>query len=68
MDLINDSRIEIVTGNFISLKSNLIRHDHYKLAEVIMDIVAEKVLAKDKKRIIDYYYVKDRIRKSARQV
>jgi uncharacterized cofD-like protein len=64
MDLINDSRIEIVTGNFISLKSNLIRHDHYKLAEVIMDIVAEKVLAKDKKRIIDYYYVKDRIRKS----
>lgn len=54
--------VNIIQGDFVSVKNNLVRHDALKLAGVIIDLVAEKVLARDKKRIIDYYYVKDRLR------
>ncbi|MCX7923651.1 MAG: YvcK family protein [Clostridia bacterium] len=62
-DLIENAGIKILGGNFISVNNNLIRHDSKKLAESVIDLVAELVLAKDKKRIIDYYYVKDRLKK-----
>jgi hypothetical protein len=29
----------------------------------VIDLVAEKVLARDRKRMIDYYYVRDRLKK-----
>jgi len=55
--------IKVIEGNFVNIVSNLIRHDTDKLAGAVVDLVAETVLAKDKKRIIDYYYVKDRLRR-----
>jgi uncharacterized cofD-like protein len=55
--------IEIIEGDFVSTKNNYLRHDEEKIAIAVIDLVAETVLAKDKKRIIDYYYVKDRLRK-----
>jgi uncharacterized cofD-like protein len=62
-DVLNEDGIRVICSDFVSVKNNLVRHDPYKLAGTIMDLVAETVLAKDKKRIIDYYYVKDRLRK-----
>lgn len=60
---INKAGIKIIGGDFISVKNNLIRHNSRRLAEVIIDLVAETILATDKKRIIDYYYVKDRLKR-----
>jgi len=65
-DKVNDAGIKIISGDFVSIKDSYLRHDPNKLASAVIDIVAETVLAKDKKRVIDYYYVKDRIRKSVR--
>jgi uncharacterized cofD-like protein len=65
-DLIGRSGIRLIEGDYVSIRNNYIRHDTEKLAETIMDLVAETVLVKDKKRIIDYYYIKDRLRKSAK--
>jgi len=62
-DVINSMGVSLIKGNFATIRNNLVRHDDQKLADVIIDLVAETVLAKDKKRIIDYYYVKDRLRK-----
>lgn len=62
-DLIEKAGINVMGGDFLSVKNNLVRHDPKKLAEAVIDLVAENVLAKDKKRTIDYYYVKDRLRK-----
>lgn len=59
---IKKAGVSIIQGDFVSIRNNLVRHDANKLASVIIDMVAEKVLAKDKKRIIDYYYVKDRLK------
>jgi uncharacterized cofD-like protein len=65
-DIISSIGIRLIEGDYISIKNSYIRHDPQKLAETIIDIVAETILVKDKKRIIDYYYVKDRLRKSIR--
>lgn len=65
-DIISSVGIRLIEGDYISIKNSYIRHDPQKLAETIIDLVAETILVKDKKRIIDYYYVKDRLRKSIR--
>lgn len=54
--------VNIIQGDFVSIRNNLVRHNANKLARVIIDLVAEKVLAKDKKRTLDYYYIKDRLK------
>jgi len=61
---INKAGIKIVSGEYAKINNNYVRHDPEKLAATIVDIVAERVLARDKKRIIDYYYIKDRLRKA----
>jgi uncharacterized cofD-like protein len=55
--------IKLIGGEFASIKNSFIRHDSQKLAEAIIDLIAEIVLVSDKKRIIDYYYAKDRLKK-----
>lgn len=53
--------INIIGGQFVAVNNGLVRHDADKLARALIELVAEEVLAKDKKRTIDYYYVKDRL-------
>ena len=61
IDNINKAGIHIIGSDILGVTGNFVRHDPSKLAEVIVNLVAEKVLAMDKKRTIDYYYVKDRL-------
>ena len=53
--------IKLVTGDFKAINANYIRHDSAKLARKIIEMVSELVLAKDKKRALDYYYAIDRL-------
>jgi uncharacterized cofD-like protein len=62
-ELLDKENIKVISGDFASFKQNYVRHDPKGLADAIIELVADAVLAKDKKRIIDYYYVKDRLRK-----
>ncbi len=55
--------IEIITGDFKAINNNYVRHDSNKLAKKIMELVSDLVLSKDKERILDYYYSRDRINK-----
>jgi uncharacterized cofD-like protein len=55
--------IRVIESDLVSVRNNLVRHNPEKLAEIIVEIVAEAVLSKDKKRSIDYYYIKDRIKR-----
>lgn len=61
---IREAGVRLIEGDYVSIKNEYIRHDPQKLAATVVDLVAEAVLSRDKKRIIDYYYVKDRLRKS----
>ncbi len=58
---ISQAGIEMLEGDIASLKNNLVRHDPQKLAKIIIEYVAENVLAKDKQRSLDYYFVRDRL-------
>jgi uncharacterized cofD-like protein len=66
-EILEKKGIKIIVGEFVSVKGNLVRHNPDKLAESIIELIAENVLARDKKRMIDYYYVKDRLKKHASQ-
>lgn len=62
-DLIREMGIEIVKGEFVTIKNEYIRHNAKQLAESIVKLVAEKILAKDRKRSLDYFFIKDQLRK-----
>jgi uncharacterized cofD-like protein len=66
-DNIEKAGIRVITGDYVSVKNTYIRHNAMLLADTVIGLVAEEVLALDKKRIIDYYYVKDRLRKVVKQ-
>ncbi len=60
-EVVNKMGIHLITGDFTSINNSLIRHDPNKLARKIIELVSELVLSKDRDRILDYYYSKDRI-------
>lgn len=60
---ISNAGIKLIEGDFVSLKNNLVRHDSTKLAKVVIELVVDNVLAKDKSRAVDYYYTKDQLKK-----
>lgn len=60
-DKITRAGIKVIGNDILGVTGNFVRHDPSKLADVIVNLVAEEVLALDKKRSIDYYYVKDRL-------
>lgn len=65
-DKLEAAGIKLLQGDYVQIRNGFVRHDPEKLAETIIDLVAENILVKDKKRIIDYYYVKDRLRKTVK--
>lgn len=60
-EIVEKMGIEIITGDFKSVNNNLVRHDSNKLAKKIIELVSELVLARDKDRVLDYYYAKARL-------
>lgn len=62
-DVVEKMGIELITGDFKAINNNYVRHDSNKLAKKIIELVSEHVLSKDKERILDYYYSRDRINK-----
>ncbi len=62
-DVVEKMGIEIITGDFKAINNNYVRHDSNKLAKKIIELVSDFVLSKDKERILDYYYSRDRINK-----
>ncbi|MCX7749225.1 MAG: YvcK family protein [Clostridia bacterium] len=63
IERIQAAGVKMIQGNFVSLNHNFVRHSPEKLAEAVMNLIAEAVLSKDKKRVLDYFYVKDRLKK-----
>ena len=65
---IKSSGIDIVKANLVRIdKKGLVKHDSNKLAEVIVNTIMEKKLLFDKKKIIEYMYLSQRIRQRERE-
>lgn len=56
--------VKVVQGDFINVKSGFIRHDPDKLAKFLMEIIMDKKLLYDKKKIIEYFYLSQRLKEN----
>ncbi len=63
---LSGSNISLLEGDFATIRNGFVRHDHNKLAKAIIDLAAENILAKDTRRLIDYYCIKDKLKKSGK--
>ena len=59
--------IKIVGDNFAKIKKGFVKHDPDKLAEVLVDTIMEKKLLYDKRKIIEYMYVSQRMKQRAKE-
>lgn len=59
---IKGAGIDIIQADLVKVDNGLIKHDSEKLAEVIVDTIMEKKLLYDKKKIIEYMYLSQRIK------
>lgn len=66
-ECINNMGIKIVGENLVKIKNNTVKHDSDKLAEVLADTIMEKKLLYDKKKIIEYMYLSQRIKERVRE-
>ena len=58
-----DENIEIIKENLVYINNReLLRHDTYKLSGTIMKLILKHSLSKNRRRIVDYYYLSERIR------
>ncbi|HZK58228.1 MAG TPA: YvcK family protein [Clostridia bacterium] len=51
--------IKLITEDLIEIKENYVRHDAIKLSKIIIDLVLQWKVANDRNRIIDYFYIKE---------
>jgi uncharacterized cofD-like protein len=59
--------IKIVGEDLVKIKNGLVKHDSDKLAEILADTIMEKKLLYDKKKIIEYMYLSQRIKERIRE-
>ncbi|WP_010234832.1 gluconeogenesis factor YvcK family protein [Clostridium arbusti] len=53
-----------VKGNFIKIKNGYVRHDSDKLAAILVETIMDKKLFYDRKKIIEYFYLSERLKEN----
>lgn len=61
---IKDMNVKTIEGNFVKIKKDLVRHDSEKLAAILIETIMEKKLLFDRKKIIEYFYLSERLKES----
>lgn len=61
-DAILSRGIEIVEDNLVYIYKNLVRHNSKKLARIIMELILNKKISKDKKRMLEAYYLNEHLK------
>ncbi|WP_032122561.1 gluconeogenesis factor YvcK family protein [Clostridium amazonitimonense] len=54
--------VKIIDSNLVKTRKGLVRHDSEKLASVIVETIMEKKLFYDRKKIIEYFYLSERLK------
>lgn len=61
---INKLNVKIAQGDFLTISKGFIRHDPDKLANFLIEIIMDKKLLYDKKKIIEYFYLSQRLKQN----
>lgn len=54
--------IEVIKSDFVKIQKGYVRHDEDKLAAILLETIMEKKLFYDKKRIVEYFYLSQRLK------
>ncbi|MBN1039918.1 YvcK family protein [Clostridium botulinum] len=66
-EAVNNLGIKIIGDNLVKVSKGFIKHDADKLAQVLVDTIMEKKLLYDKKKIIEYMYLSQRIKERVKE-
>ncbi|ACD23006.1 YvcK family protein [Clostridium botulinum] len=66
-EAVNNLGIKIIGYNLVKVSKGFIKHDADKLAQVLVDTIMEKKLLYDKKKIIEYMYLSQRIKERVKE-
>ncbi len=58
----------VLEGDFVSIENGYLRHNYEALAKCIFELINEEKLSKDKKRLLDYYFVNGKLKKSRKSI
>ncbi|KOF58057.1 MULTISPECIES: gluconeogenesis factor YvcK family protein [Clostridium] len=61
---LNKIGVGVIKGDFIKIKDGLVRHDSDKLASILIETIMDKKLFYDKKKIIEYFYLSQRLKEN----
>lgn len=64
VDKIEALHVNVIEGDFISVKKGYVRHNSEKLASILIETIAEKKLLYDRKKIIEYFYLSERLKEN----
>ena len=64
---VKDLGIALVQENILKVENGIVKHDSERLAEVLIDTIMEKKLLYDKKKIIEYMYLSQRIKEREKE-
>ena len=63
-EMLNKLNVEVVEGNLVKVKNNLIRHDADNLAAILIETIMDKKLFYDRKKIVEYFYLSERLKQN----
>ena len=61
---IEDLDVTIIESDLVKVKGDLIRHNSERLASIVIETIMEKKLLYDKKKIIEYFYLSERLKEN----
>jgi uncharacterized cofD-like protein len=64
VEQLNKMNISVIEADVIKIKNDLIRHNPEKLAAVLVKTIMEKKLFYDRKKIIEYFYLSERLKQN----
>lgn len=64
---IKSQGVDLIVGNLIKMESGFIKHDADYLAQILVETIMEKHLLYDKKKIIEYMYLSQRIKQREKE-
>ena len=67
-DMIKNEGIDMIKGDFIHIQNGHIRHDTEKLASILISNIMEEKLLYDKKKIIEYFYLSERLKGKNKEI
>lgn len=67
-DNLENEGIGIIKGDFINIQNGHIRHDTEKLASILINNIMEEKLLYDKRKIIEYFYLSERLKGKNKEI